>query len=92
VLTQWRYKICKKFADCNGQINGSRVVSKFEHTKPIPNRVFLYKPTGKKYDYVDYTGRVKGERIDISDKTFMLEVLGYIKYVSRKKCDGSVFR
>jgi hypothetical protein len=92
MLVQWRYKICKKFARCNGEIKGHRTVRKFEHTKPIPDKVFLYKPTQKKYDYIDYTGEYGDKDTDISDDTVMLEVLGYIKFVSSKKCDGTVFR
>ena len=92
MLTQWKFKVTKQFADCNGEIKGSQTVYKYEHTKPRPDGVFLYKPTGKKYDYVDYTGSVRDDEADISEKTVMLEVLGYIKFVSRNKCDGDVFR
>lgn len=92
MLVQWRYKICKKFARCDGEIKGHKTVRKYEHTKPIPDKVFLYKPTQKKYDYIDYTGECKGGVADISDDTIMLEVLGYIKFVSSNKCDGADFR
>lgn len=90
MLTQWKYKIVQKFTIDNGEIHGPEVTNHYLHTKPRPDGVFLYKPTKKGYDYVDYTGCGKHEDVDISDKTFKLEILGYIKYVSRRKCDDKV--
>lgn len=89
MLTQWRYKICKKFTVEGGKIYGAKRTDYYLHTKPRPDDVYLYKPSGKKYDYVDYTGSGKHLGVTCCDKTTMLEFLGYIKYVERKSLDES---
>ena len=87
MLRQWRFKICKKFTVEDGKIYGEDVTEHYLHTKPRPDGVFLYKPSKKKYDYVDYTGSGIHYGLDASDKTTTLEILGYIKYIDCKCLD-----
>ena len=84
MLIQWKYKVCDKFARSNkGIIITSEKLEKFEHTKPRPDRIYLYKPTKRKYDYIDYTDS-KGE-VDVCEYTMLLEIMGYIKFVEQEK-------
>ena len=54
------------------------------HTKPHPRGVKLYKPSKKRYDYVDYTGVYKSQSVEPSELTCILEFLGYIKFVEQQ--------
>ena len=92
MLVQWKYKIVKKFAVENSAIVDRSRVIKIEHTKPYPDGFNLYKPTKRKYDYVDYTGNYRGHEVDFSDYTTLLEFLGYIKFIEKMDCDGNVFK
>jgi len=91
MLVQWKYKIIKKFAVERGRIVDKSRMVKIEHTKPYPDGFNLYRPTKRKYDYVDYTGRYKGVNVDFSDYTTLLEFFGYIKFIEKMDCDGRVF-
>ena len=86
MLVQWRYKVCDKFARSDqGIIIASEKMHKIEHTKPRPDRVFLHKPTKRRYDYVDYTDN-DGD-VDVNYTTVILEFMGYIKFVEREKLE-----
>jgi hypothetical protein len=91
MLVQWRYKIKKKFADCKGELFTGRSYNKYRRTKPRPVRMFLYKPSKKKYDYFDYSGTAKNGGTEVSDTTCTLELLGYIKFIEKKNCDKRSF-
>ena len=91
MLTQWRYKIVERFAIVNGEIVSGKVSSKLVHIKPRPKGLFLYKPSTRKYDYVDYTGSVKGQETEVTDRTCTLEILGYIKFISSRNCGEDDF-
>ena len=82
MLVAWRYKVCRVFAR-----NGSGLypnADRLLHTKPHPMGVRLYKPTKRKYDYVDYTGRYKKQEVEPNELTCILEFLGYIKFVEQQ--------
>ena len=85
MLKQWRFKIVKKFVIDGGEILGGSAIAKFAHKRPRPNRVFLYNPSKRRYDYVDYTGKCGGQECLIDEKTCFLEALGYIKFVESVK-------
>jgi len=53
--------------------------------KPRPDRLFIYSGSKREYDFVDYTGNVHDFHVNISDKTALLEFLGYIKYIDNKE-------
>jgi hypothetical protein len=91
VLTQWRYKIVRRFARCDGELITGRKVDKLQSLKPRPRGLFLYKPTKRKYDYVDYTGRFKKQDVDVTMNTCYLETLGVIKFVEKIDCDQETF-
>ena len=82
----------KKFTITPKGILGGEATEKLSHTKPHPGGFFLYKPSHRKFDYVDYTGTGKHRSIDFLDKTYILEILGCIKYISSKKCHEGSFK
>jgi len=87
MLTQWRYKIQKSFARQGEDIFDGEELQRIIHTKPRPKRLFLYKPSKKKVDYVDYTGETPLGEMEIGFFTCKLELLGYIKFVGRRICN-----
>ena len=91
MLQQWRFKVTKKFAVCDGEIYAGKTYDRIIRTKPRPFRMFLYKPSSKRYDYVDYTGRVKGGQAQLSEITPLLEFFEFIKFVDSRDCDGRSF-
>jgi hypothetical protein len=90
VLIQWRYKICKGFATCGGELIDSGL-REIKYLKPRPKGLLLYNITKRKYDYVDYTGKVRGVDLDVTEFTCLLEVLGYIKFIDRRKINDGEF-
>ena len=54
--------------------------------------MFLYKPSSRRYDYVDYSGRLKGEWVEAEERTAHLEILGYIKFIEEVECDEGFFK
>ena len=91
MLKQWRFKVCDKFATLDGEVIYGDRVKAIQHTKPFPERFLLYKPTARKYDYVDYSGRILKTDVEIAYKTCELEFLGYIKFISSTECDEGNF-
>lgn len=91
MLTQWKYRVCKKFATIDGEIISGDDMKLIQGCKPFPDRFFLYKPSHRQYDYVDYTGRIKKQNATISEKTCILEMLGFIKFVSSKQIGTGYF-
>ena len=92
MLVQWRYKVCCDFGKQDGSIINGRKLESIKHSKPYPDRFFLYRVSKRKYDYVDYTGVYKGKQVNPSGLTSMLEFLGYIRFVSKEKCNGRIFK
>jgi len=90
MLVQWRFKVMCEFATCESEIYTGHY-KEFLAMKPRPERLFLYRPSSKRYDYVDYTGKTKGVKVDLCDNTPMLEFLGYIKFVDSKECNERNF-
>ena len=91
MLTQWHYKVMREFATQQDRIMTGKQMIKYRVTKPRPYRLFLYKPSRRTYDYVDYSGNVKKEFVGISDKTSFLEFYGFIKFIGSSKCDKGGF-
>lgn len=91
MLKQWRYKVCEKFATIDGEIISGDDVTVLQHTKPYPDRFLLYKPSQKKYDYVDYTGRINKQDAFIAENTCILEVMGFIKFISSREIGKGIF-
>jgi hypothetical protein len=91
MLVQWRYKVCKRFARQGSEIITGVRVAQIAGSKPRPMGLFLYKPSKRKYDYVDYTGSYRRNGIDASDATCYLELLGLIKFVEKVQCDERTF-
>jgi hypothetical protein len=91
MLVQWRYKVCKRFARQGTEIITGIRVKQIACSKPRPVGLFLYKPSKRGYDYVDYTGRYNRTEVDVSDSTCYLEALGLIKFVDRVVCDERTF-
>lgn len=87
MLVQWRYKVCKKFANNQGAITGGGEFRKREKVGLTIGKAFLYKPTKRGYDYVDYTGRVCKCDSELSEMTLFLEFMGYIKFIGRKNLE-----
>lgn len=81
MLKQWRYKVCEWFAIQGEEIVVGDFLKGYRGGKARPERMFIYKPTKRKYDYVDYTGRFKGKELSACDTTCYLELLGYIRFV-----------
>lgn len=81
MLKQWRYKVCELFAIQGEEIIVGDFLKGYRGGKARPERMFIYKPTKRKYDYVDYTGRFKGKELSACDITCYLELLGYIRFV-----------
>lgn len=71
--------MCRVFARSGGGLYPN--AHSLLHTKPHPVGVRLYKPSKRKYDYVDYTGVYKQQNVEPSELTCILEFLGYIKFV-----------
>lgn len=91
MLVQWRYKVCKRFARQGTEIITGIRVKQIACSKPRPVGLFLYKPSKRRYDYVDYTGKINGSDIDVGDGTCYLELLGLIKFVEKVVCDERTF-
>lgn len=81
MLTQWKYKVCEWFAIQGGEIVVGEFLSKYRGGKARPVGMYIYKPTKRKYDYVDYTGKFKGQDLGFCETTCFLEMLGYIRFV-----------
>ena len=92
MLVQWQYKITERFAREGDEILFGATYSRKKKLKPRPTGLFLYKPTGRRYDYVDYTGRVCGQEVEFCEITVYLEALGYIKFVQKVDCNEDFFR
>lgn len=92
MLKQWRYKIVQCFARNGCELICSQNLSKFRKLKPRPTGLFLYKPSSRRYDYVDYSGRLKGEWVEAEERTAHLEILGYIKFIEEVECDEGFFK
>ena len=92
MLIQWRYKIVQRFARNDGELIFSQNLKKLYRLKPRPTGLFLYKPSSRRYDYVDYTGRVKGTQVEVDEMTAYLEMLGYIKFIEEIECNGEFFK
>jgi len=92
MLVQWRYKIRGKFGVLDGTLIEGKMLEDIIHSKPRPNRFFIYRASKRKYDYVDYTGVFKGKEVEPSFTTLMLEFLGYISYIDNQECNGRVFK
>lgn len=91
MLVQWRYKIVKRFAREGQELYCSEKYPELKRMKPRPYGLFLYRPSQRRYDYVDYTGHVKGVPSEAGDITAYLEMLGYIKFIEKKICDEEFF-
>ena len=84
--------MCDKFArSSSGIIVRGDKMEKIEHTRPRPRKVFVHNPTKRRYDYVDYTGSFKQGEVEICEQTMLLEIMGYIKFIERKKCNEGRF-
>lgn len=81
MLTQWRFKVCEWFAIQGEEIIVGEFLSGYRGGKVRPERMFIYRPSKRKYDYVDYSGRFKGRDLSVCDITCYLELLGYIRFV-----------
>jgi hypothetical protein len=84
MLVQWRYKVKKRFSTCGGNVYCKRKYLESRDNRFPLGTPFLYKPSRKRYDYVDYTGRVCKCGVEASEVTQFLEFLGYIKFVEKK--------
>lgn len=84
MIVEWRYKVLKVFAREGEDLIPCRVARVMWRHKPHPVGVFLYRPTKRMYDFVEYTGRCKGRDVEGSYLTCALEMLGYIKFVGKK--------
>jgi len=92
MLRQWRFKIVQRFARSDGELVCSGKINRLRKLKPRPTGLFLYKPSNRRYDYVDYTGKVKGAQVEVDEKTAYLEMLGYIKFIEEVVCDEGFFK
>ena len=81
MLKQWKYKVLEWFAIQGEEIIVGDFLSGYRGGRATPSRMFIYRPTKRKYDYVDYTGKVKGKELDVCELTCYLEILGYIKFI-----------
>lgn len=81
MLVQWRYKIQKCFAIQDGEILKGDYLLSYRGGKAKPEGMYIHKPTRRKWDFVDYTGRFKGQDLDFEELTCILEMLGFIKFV-----------
>lgn len=73
--------MCECFAIQFGDIIVGDYLYGYRGGRAKPEGMYIYKPTKRKYDYVDYTGRFKNKVLDFNDITCVLEFLGYIKFV-----------
>ena len=92
MLTQWRFKIVKRFAREGQELYCSEKYPELKKMKPRPNGLFLYRPSQRRYDYVDYTGHVRGVPSEAGEITAYLEMLGYIKFIEKIICDERFFK
>lgn len=81
MIVQWRYKVCKIFALHDGEVLIGERLKKYRGGNGKPRGMFIHKPTKRKYDYVDYTGRILKTDLEFCEETCILELLGYIKFV-----------
>ena len=81
MIKQWRYKVCEWFAIQGDEIIVGEFLSGYRGGRATPEKMFIYKPTKRKYDYVDYTGRFKKKEVDFCEITCYLELLGYIRFI-----------
>lgn len=90
-MISWRYKVIKRFANVNGEIRGEEFYDKIVRVREKKGRIFLYRPSSRRYDYLDYSGVACGQCVAVSELTPVLEFLGYIKFVERKEVNGDTF-
>lgn len=81
MLKQWRFKTCQWFAIQEGEVIVGEFLEGYRGGRARPEGMYIYKPSKRRYDYVDYTGRHKRSEVQVSDLTCILEFLGYIKFV-----------
>ena len=81
MLVIWRFKVQKLFAIQGDSIVVGKHLNTYRGGKAKPRKMYIYKPSRYRYDYVDYTGRVSRTEVDAHDLTCELEFLGYIKFV-----------
>ena len=81
MLVQWRYKVCEWFATCGDSIVTGEHLKQFRGGKVRPQGIQIYKPSKRRYDYVDYTGTHKRQEVPVDEITCYLEILGYIRFV-----------
>ncbi len=91
MLVQWRFKVVQDFARDGDNIFVDESFERVRRMKPRPTGTFLYRPSRRRYDYVDYTGRFRKQDVDVCDTTFLLESLGLIKFIERVDCDEQSF-
>lgn len=92
MLRQWRFKILRKFARDGEELFFGRKQRELRRLKPRPFGLFLYKPSRRRYDYVDYTGKVGKMETDVGEATMFLEMAGYIKFIEKEDCNEHFFK
>lgn len=86
MLYQWRYKILRRFGTLEGGIVKGEELSLIVGSKPRPKGFRLYKPTRKRFDFVDYTGNEFGKNVERDEITTLLIGEKYIQYIEKKLC------
>ena len=80
-----------KFARMDGEVFTGGSHNRLRSLRPCPAGVFIYKPSQRRYDYVDYTGKFNKQDVDFCDTTWLLETLGLIKFIEKIDCDQGSF-
>lgn len=92
MFVQWRFKILNRFGRKGNTIHtGRRKVNEGGRGIRVVDGsdvMFVYNPSGKRYDYVDYTWSSREETDTLSEITSTLEILGYITFVEKKEING----
>jgi len=84
MLTQYRYKIIEPFVIKDGVI---LKVKKWKKTgrESMPFGMHCYKPSKRRWDYVDYTGDSYYGQINKAESTRELVDRGWLVYIDRRK-------
>jgi len=81
MIVQWKYKVCRLFAVEGEDIVLGEYLDGYRGGRACPKGMHIYRPTQRRYDFVDYTGRGKHKDLEFCETTCILEMLGYIKFV-----------
>ena len=84
MLIQHRYKIVTPFLVRNGVILKKTKWKRVGHSE-MPTDIRCYKPSKRKWDYVDYSGRTYYGSMKICEITHELERAGKLIYIGVKK-------